>query len=82
MLKIFEEWEQENFDNTIGILKDLKVPYEVLSPAQVNAKHKPFKINDSCKVVTEVYGGTLMASKCLGALQVGQTILLILIKYY
>ena len=70
MLKIFEDWEKDNFENTISILKDLEVPYKIVSPAEVNATHKPFKIDDSCKVVTEVFGGTLMASKCLGSLQV------------
>ena len=70
MMRIFEQEEDSAFDNAISILEDLKVPYEILSAAQVNLKYKPFKLEESCRAIKEVYGGSLMASKCLAAFQV------------
>ena len=70
MMRIFQKEEEGEFEKAVAILEDLEVPYEVLSAAQVNAKYKPFKLKESCKALTEVYGGSLMASKCLAAFQV------------
>ena len=73
-VEMYEEYERPKMENAARILRELNVPYKILSSKEVNEKFKPLKVKEGVLTLSEELGGTLMSSKCLEAFQVGLTL--------
>ena len=69
MLDIFEDDTSNTIKTYMENLSSVGTPYQVLDADDVNKKFPLFRVPGSCRAIYEPGGGTLLASKCLAALQ-------------
>ena len=72
MLQIYDKNDHSQIKADRDILDGLHVQYDVLSTSEINKRFKPFHLEDNFTGVYDHTGGTLMASKCLPAVQVSE----------
>ena len=70
-LEMFDQSEKDflNFKRSCLVLDRVGVKYELLSGKEVNTRFPPFNVPATCYAIYEPEGGTLLASKCVNALQ-------------
>jgi len=75
MLEIYKNDAQtEKLSQCKRVLEELNVPFQTLQVDDINRRFKPFHFDGDYSAIYEPQGGTLMASKCVGAFQVCITI--------
>ena len=77
LLQIYGEGEDSKIEADKGILDSLKVQYDVISTSEINKRFKPLNFPTKASGIYDHNGGTLMASKCLAAVQVSLKIIIL-----